>query len=209
MRAVLQTHRESGFEMDETDKLLERLKAGEKTAAGELLERERNYLRRFIELRLDSDLRSRVDPSDVVQETLMAVGERIDEFVKNRPMSFRLWVRRKAEDKLVELRRKHLARKRSVGREIHLTDASSMLIARGWLHQSPSHIAQQEEQSKRVRQAIQSLDEKDREVLLLRHVEQLANTEVAELLEITTDAASKRYGRAVKRLAIFLRTDEE
>ena len=184
-----------------THALLNRIGRDDGSALGQLLEHQRNYLRRLVDLRMQDDLRGRVDPSDVVQETLLVVSKKVDDFMERRPTSFRLWIRRKALERLVEMSRKHHAGKRSVRREVTLSNASSMAVARHFLGNSPSHALQQQEMANCARQAIQTLSEIDREVLLLRHVEELTNTEVAELLEISPDTASRRYGRAIRRLS--------
>ena len=185
----------------QTEDLLTRISRGDHAAVDLLLEAQRNYLRRLIDLRMENDLRGRVDPSDVVQETLLVVSRRVDDFIERRPTTFRLWIRRKAIERLIELRRKHRAGKRSVRREMRLSDASSMAVARRLLGDSPSQALDRQDLANRARLAIQSLNELDREVLLLRHVEELTNAEVAELLDINPDAASKRYGRAIRRLS--------
>ena len=185
----------------QTEDLLKRISRGDRAAVGLLLEAQRNYLRRLIDLRMENDLRGRVDPSDVVQETLLVVSRRVKDFIERRPTTFRLWIRRKAIERLIELRRKHRAGKRSVRREMRLSDASSMAVARRLTGDSPSQALDRQDLANRARLAIQSLNELDREVILLRHVEELTNAEVAELLNITPDAASKRYGRAIRRLS--------
>lgn len=185
-----------------TRELLGRVDDGDDSALEELLEMQRSYLRRLVDLRMENELRGRVDPSDVVQETLIVVSRRVDDFLARRPTSFRLWVRRKAIERLVEARRKHLAKKRSVRREVHLSDASSMAVARNLAQGgTSSRSLERRETVDRVRRAIAELSEPDREVILLRHVEELSNGDVAEILELDPDTASKRYGRAVRRLA--------
>jgi RNA polymerase sigma-70 factor (ECF subfamily) len=184
-----------------TRELLRRVHDGDDDALEKLLETQRDYLRKLVDLRMEDELRGRVDPSDVVQETLMVVSRRVDDFLDRRPTSFRLWVRRKAIERLIENRRKHLADKRSVRRELNLSDASSMAVARNFLRGTPSRSLERREMAERVRRAMSELGEIDREVILLRHVEELSNGEVAEILELDPDTASKRYGRAVRRLA--------
>ena len=162
-----------------TLELLSRLERDDGSALGQLLESHRNYLHRLVDLRMQDALRARVDPSDVVQETLLVISNRVHEFVERRPTSFRLWIRRKAIEKLGEISRQHHAGKRSVNREVTLSNASSMAVARHFLRNSPSHALQQQEMVNCARQAMQTLSEVDREVLLLRHVEELSNAEVA------------------------------
>lgn len=185
----------------QTQQLLERIEAGDDSAVNTLLQSQRNYLRRLVDLRMEDALRGRVDPSDIVQETLVVISGRMDDFLKRRPTSFRIWARRKAVECLIDVSREHHAAKRTVFRQVTLSDASSMAIAQHFVRESPSRVLDEQSKADRVRTAIASLRPMDREVLLLRHVEELTNAEVAEVLELDTDTASKRYGRAVMRLA--------
>ena len=166
-----------------------------------LISLHRDYLRRLIDLRMDDALRRRVDPSDIVQEAQLVASQRVDDYLRRRPTSFRIWLRRKALERLIDVRRRHMAQKRSAFRDVHLTDASSLAIANLMVTSSPSRWVLRKELIQQVRSAIQGMAEIDREVLLLRHVEELSNSEVAELLDIDLQAARKRHGRAVRRLA--------
>src|SRR4051794_7229743 len=116
---------------EETNTLLDRLRQGEAQALSELFDRHREGLRTFVELRLDARLSARFDPSDVVQETQLALAGRMDDFLERRPMPFRLWLRKKAQEMMINLRRDHVeAEKRSVRREEPQPDRSSLLLAR-------------------------------------------------------------------------------
>ncbi|MFO0840989.1 MAG: sigma-70 family RNA polymerase sigma factor [Gemmataceae bacterium] len=193
-----------------TGDLLERIRRGDGSAVGELFERHRGELRRFVELHLDPRIRSRVDPSDVVQETQMELVRRLAEFLDRPPMPFRLWLRKKAYERLLDLRRNHLTReRRSVRREAGWPDESSLLLARPLLARgpSPSEEAQAHELSARLSQAVLRLSDQDREVLLMRHADDLPFDEIAYLLDIEPAAARKRFGRALIRLQSVL-TDE-
>ena len=190
----------------ELEHLLEQVAHGDAKALDRVLESHRSYLRRLLELRMDGELRARIDPSDVIQETQLVASRRIDDFLERRPTSFKLWLRRKALEKLVELRRKHVvAAKRSVRREIPLSEASSLIALAQSLTERPSEVARRHELQDLTNQTIAQISETDREILLLRHVEELTNAETAELLDITGDAASKRYGRAILRLRARLK----
>jgi RNA polymerase sigma-70 factor (ECF subfamily) len=192
----------------ETCAMLERLNRGDAHALEELLARHRPALRAFVELHLDRRLRPRVDPSDVVQETQLELVRRLDDFLRTRPMPFRLWLRKKAYERLLNLRRDHVTRaRRSVRREVALLDRSSRLLARPLLARgpSPSGPLQRRELAERLRQAVAGLAEMDQEVLLLRHAEDLSFEEIAALLDIETVTARKRFGRALIRLQQALR----
>jgi RNA polymerase sigma-70 factor, ECF subfamily len=185
----------------QTSRLLDAAAQGDRRAVEQLIEVHRNYLRKIIDLRMDDALRVRVDPSDVVQETQLVACQRINDFLKRRPTSFRIWLRRKALEQLVDLRRRHiLAEKRSVRREYTLSNRSSMAIARSLMYRPPSEQTHRQEAGRQVREAIASMSVIDREVLLLRHVEELSNAESAEVMKVDPATASQRYGRALRRL---------
>ena len=184
--------------------LLRRVEQGDRRAAEQLLAAQRDYLRRMLDARMEPALRQRVDPSDIIQETLMEANRRLDDYLQRRPTSFRLWVRRKALEQLVNARRHHRARKRSFEREALLTAASSLAIARALVSERASAALERQERAAQVQAAILQLSEDDQEILVLRNVEQLSNAEVAQLLELDPKTASKRYGRAVLKLAELL-----
>lgn len=189
----------------QTDRLLSAAAAGDQSALGSLVEMHRDYLYRVVDLRLQQEMRSRVDVSDIVQETQLVATKRIEDFVQRRPTSFRLWLRGEAIQQIgIEFRKHVLAQQRSVRRECALSEASGVLLARHFATMSPSAIVARKEFSDRVRDVVDQLPPTDREVVLLRYVEGLNNAEVAELLEIEPDAARKRHGRALRRLMAAL-----
>jgi RNA polymerase sigma-70 factor (ECF subfamily) len=187
----------------QTQTLLEQVADGDRQALEQLLERYRPGLHAFVEARLDPKLRARLDPSDVVQEAQMEVVRRMDDFLKRRPMPFHLWVRKTTFERLLNLRRDHRSRaRRSVDREVVLPEHSSLLVARPLIAGGPSPSQQlaAREFAGRVSRAIAQLAEADREILLMRHAEELPYEEIACLLEIELATARKRYGRALIRL---------
>jgi RNA polymerase sigma-70 factor, ECF subfamily len=186
-----------------TRALLDQVHAGDSAALGQLLERYRPDLQALIDFHLDPRLRARLDPSDIVQEAQIDVVRRMDDYLERRPMPFHLWVRKAAYQRLLNARRDHGRRaKRSVGRELPLPERSSLLVARPLVHGGPSPSQQVEarEFAERVGRAVAGLSEADREILLMRHAEELPYDEIACLLEIEPAAARKRYGRALIRL---------
>ena len=191
----------------ETDRLLEQVRASEPEAADRLLGRHRPYLLRLVEARMDPKIRARVDPSDVVQDAHIEALRRLDVYVKQPPMPFRLWLRQIAYDRLLMLRRHHVgAARRSVERDVPLPDRSSLQLAQQLLARgsTPSQQLLKREFVRRVRQAVSELPEGDREVLVLRNLEGLSNQETAQVLKIDPATASRRYGRAVIRLRAIL-----
>jgi RNA polymerase sigma-70 factor, ECF subfamily len=196
----------------DTDELLERAGRGDRTARGELFERHSLRLRRLIALRLDPRLAARVDPSDVLQETLAVADRRLPDYFRDRPLPFYPWLRRLACDQLAVLRRQHIkADKRTVLREEPpaLPDASVLELADRLFARSgsPSARAMRTERRARVRSALDQLKERDREVLVLRHLEQLDSPEIAAVLEISQAAVHTRHLRALRRLRDLLGPD--
>jgi RNA polymerase sigma-70 factor (ECF subfamily) len=187
----------------ETDGLLDQVRHGDRQALDRLLARHRDELRSFVEARLDPRVAARVDPSDVVQEAQMEVARRMDDFLKRRPMPFRLWVRKTAYERLLDLHKHHVKRaRRSVRREVALPERSSLLLVRPLLRNgsTPSQRLEARELAERVAQVVAGLSAGDREILLLRHAEGLPFEEIACLLDIEPATARKRFGRALIRL---------
>jgi RNA polymerase sigma-70 factor (ECF subfamily) len=192
---------QSDHETSRTESLLRAASLGDRSALSELIGMHRDYLRRVIDVRMDPALRGRVDPSDIVQETQMVASNRLDDFVQRRPISFKLWLRGEAIQQIGAQYRRHVkADRRSVQRECSISDASSMMLAKGLLAGTPSKVEARKEMAAQVRELLETLPDIDREILLLRYVEQLSNAEAAELLSIDPATARKRHGRALKRL---------
>jgi RNA polymerase sigma-70 factor, ECF subfamily len=191
----------------ETQRLLMRIGSGDRNAFNELFDRHRNDLRRAVQLRLDRQLRTRVDASDVVQEAQLEAFRRLDDYLQRRPMPFRLWLRKTAQERIHNHRRAHLdTARRSVRREQALPDQSSMMIAAPFLSRgtSPSQRLVNREHKRLVSEAVNELPELDREILLMRNVEGLSQPEIAQVLELSHDAVRKRYGRALVTLQRLL-----
>jgi RNA polymerase sigma-70 factor (ECF subfamily) len=185
-----------------TRALLDRLDGGDPDALNELLQRSRQPLRDFVELRLDPHLLPRLSASDVVQEAHKEVVRRIDDYLHRRPMPFHLWLRKTAYERLVDAHRTHHAECRTVAREAPVPDHSSQarprsVVAKG---PSPSQEAQARELADRVARAVAGLSEADSAVLLMRHGVDLPYEEIARVLDIEPAAARQRYGRALLRL---------
>jgi len=195
-------------ESADTQNLLDQAKKGDAEAVDQLLARHREPIRRLIDLRLDPAIVQRVDASDVVQDVLLEASKRLREYLKNPAMPFHLWLRHIAKDHIIDAhRRHHQAQKRGVNREQPLArpgwmDKSSLELAGQLIDQerTPASAAIQEELQRKLHVALAGLDEDDRDVLLMRHFEQLSNQDVASALGLTEAAASMRYLRAIRRL---------
>lgn len=175
----------------------------------------RERLCRMVQLRMDQRVQGRVDASDVIQEAFVEAAQRFDEYRAQPAVSPFVWLRFLTGQKLVQIQRRHLGVKaRSVQREVRQgagPDATSAVLAAQLVGQltSPSDAVSREEQRLRVQQALDDLDVIDREVLALRHFEQLSNAEAAEVLEIAPEAAYKRYIRALRRLKRLLSSESD
>jgi RNA polymerase sigma-70 factor (ECF subfamily) len=198
----------------DTEQLLQHAGQGDSAARQQLLVRHRKRLRKMIALRMDRRLAARIDPSDVVQETLAAADQHLDEYVRDRPLPFYLWLRRLAWDRLAELHRYHLrTQKRSVRREElqlpPLPDESAQELAERLLDRgsSPSARLDRQELHTRLLKALDCLREADREVLVLRHLEQLRPREIAAVLGVTEGTVYTRHLRALQRLRDLLGDD--
>lgn len=180
----------------------------EPTAANlaELFDRVRPRLERMIAVRLNTRVRRRVDPADVLQEAYLDAARRLSEYLERRPLPFFLWLRQVTGQKLAEFHRRHVGTaRRDAGREVtpgSVPAASSASMAGCFVApgRSPSQAAAQVEALERVQRALEGMEELDREVLALRYFEELSNEEAAAVLGISLSAAKKRHLRALRRL---------
>lgn len=188
--------------------LVERAVNGDDQAWKTLMEEHWARLRRMVALRMDPRLQGRIDPSDIVQESYIDAARRLPEYAKNPMMPFFVWLRWLVGQRLMEQHRRHLgAQARDASRDVSMyhgnfPEASTADLAATLLGSlsSPSQSAIRMERAMKLQQALDSLEPIDREILVLRHFEQLSNGEVAEVLSLDKSAASKRYTRALLRL---------
>jgi RNA polymerase sigma-70 factor (ECF subfamily) len=198
----------------DTEDLVARASRGDALARQELLARHRDRLCKMVAVRLDRRLAARIDPSDVVQEAIFDASQRLSEYLVERPLPFYAWLRRLAWKRLVKLHQMHLgAQRRSVTREEPqmpmLPDESAMDLAARLMSPgaNPSHRLLRAELRDRVHGALMHLPELDREVLVLRFLEQLPTREMAAILGITEGAVKTRQTRALDRLGRLLNDD--
>ena len=189
--------------------LIDRACEGDQEAFGELFSRYRQHLARLVSLRMDRRLQGRVDQSDVIQEAFFEASTRLPDYREEVSSSFYLWLRFLTLQRLMVLHRRHLgAKARDASRELSLhggpwPQATSESLASQLLGRitSPSHAAVKAELRLRLQEVLNQLDPLDREVLTLRHFEQLSNSEAAQVLGVHPSAASSRYVRAMRRPA--------
>ncbi len=192
--------------------LLQRAAAGDQEALSDLFARYRDRLKRMIHLRLSRRLQGRVDDSDILQESYLEIARQLPEYAAEPRLPLFLWLRHMTGLKLVEVHRRHLGTQaRDAEREISLhrgglPEADSMSLAAQLLGQltTPSQAAIRAELRLVVQEALNTMDPLDREVLALKHFEQLSTSEIAEVLGLSKAGAGSRYLRAIKRLREIL-----
>jgi len=188
--------------------LVEKARMGDPQAGESLLQLHRERLRRMIDSRLDPAISRREDASDIVQNVIFEAHKRLAQYLANPSMPFQLWLRHIAQDHIIDAHRRHRqAQRRSLDREQYLSsgpmsDQSSMDLAAQLFDRQPTPAseAMRHELRNNLISAINSLNSDDREVILMRHVEQMSNQEVASTQGVTEAAASMRYLRAIRRL---------
>lgn len=195
-----------------TQNLLVQVQGGDRAAVNRLFERHRTSLRRLIQLRLDKRIAQRVDASDIVQDVLLEANARLKDYLVDPRMPFHLWLRQLAQDRMIDMHRRHRgAQRRSLDREQSLAapqfaDQSGFdLMGQLADHElTPAAASIRKELEARFLIALEQLDEEDREILLMRHFEQLGNGEVAEALGLSAAAAGMRHLRALRKLRAIL-----
>jgi RNA polymerase sigma-70 factor (ECF subfamily) len=196
----------------EVSDLLQRAAAGDEQAIQELFTRYRDRLKRMVHLRLSRRLQGRVDDSDVVQEACLEASRRLQEYLAAPGLPFYLWLRHLTGLKLAEVHRRHLGTQlRDADREVTLhrgglpaADSASLAAQLLGTATTPSLAAIRAETRLHVQEALNALDPIDREVLALKHFEQLSTSEIAQVLGLSKAGAGSRYLRAVKRLRAIL-----
>ncbi len=191
----------------ETQVLLEGVERHEAEAVDRLWRRHRDPLKKMIGLRLDHALARRVDASDVVQEVMLKANQRLPDYLRNPVIPFHLWLRQIARDHMIDQHRRHrVAAARSLDREQSadpaFADRSSLDLAAQLrdAELTPAAAAIRREIQLRFHAALDRLDEVDREIVLLRHFEQLSNSEAAHALGLSEPAAGMRHLRALRKL---------
>jgi RNA polymerase sigma-70 factor (ECF subfamily) len=196
----------------DTNRMLQCVADGDRESWGALLTRHEAKLQRMVAFRLDQRLQGRIDPRDVIQEAFLEASKRRSEYLRQPALPFFLWLRGVVGNKLRELHRHHLATQmRDAGREVSLyrgtmPEASSAALADQLLGHAtrPSEAAIRAEMKIRLQEALNVMDPIDREIVALRHFEQLTPAETAQVLGIKEKAAGMRYLRALKRLKDIL-----
>ena len=200
-----------------TSELTTQMRQGSKDALATIFASYRERLRRIIQFRIDSRITARVSDSDVLQDTYIAAAKRLTHFSQQTEMPAFLWLRLLVKQQLVDIHRQHLkAEKRDARKEMGLqpyqsSGQTSMALAvqlAGSIT-AASEVVAQAETIALLESSLNEMNETDREVIALRHFEELTNIETASVLNLQPSAASKRYLRAMSRLSKLMSEFEE
>jgi RNA polymerase sigma-70 factor (ECF subfamily) len=195
-------------DQEETRVLLDGARQGDRDAVDRLLDRHRDSLARMVQCRLHRGVARRADASDIVQEALLVASRRLAAYLEDPRMPFHAWLRQIALDRLADEYRRQLADKRNVAREQPLaTEQQSSLDPMAQvrdLNLTPAAMLLRKELAERFQQAVDQLSADAREIILMRHAEQLSNSQAAELLGLSEPAAGMRYIRALRQLRAIL-----
>ena len=192
----------------DADELVKRLKDQDHTALAELFEINRDRLSRMVSIRMDRRLKGRIDATDVLQEAYMILSQKIGNFADYPDMSPYVWMRLTVNDRLIALHRKHIqAGKRDARKEISMSqkanpDESSAEIV-DTLADTVSSVGgkvARAEVTKMIKATLECMEDKDREIILMRIFEGMSNAEAAQALNLTANGASSRFSRAMDRL---------
>src|SRR3954447_10158604 len=191
-------------DQEKTVELLAGARQGDSDAVNRLMDRHRDSLHRMVRCRLNQGVARRVDASDVVQDALLTASRRLAEYLQSPKIPFHAWVRQIARDRLADVYRRELADKRNVAREqatAAVGQSSLNPLAQAPDHQlTPAAELLRKEFAERFQAAVDQLEEDDRAIILMRHAEQLTNSQAAEALGISDPAAGMRYLRALRKL---------
>ena len=198
----------------ESEELVDRASRGDDSARQQLLAQHRGRLKRMVAVHLDRRLAARVDPSDIVQEALLEAHRELSDYLRRRPLPLYPWLRQLAWERLLKWHRAHVqVQKRGVGREeprdLDLPEESAVQLAQRLIAAgtSPSRRLIRDELRQRVRAALKAAPQPDREILVMRHLEEMTAAEIAATLGITERAAKARHTRALERLRSLLGED--
>jgi RNA polymerase sigma-70 factor (ECF subfamily) len=161
----------------------------------------------MIALRLNPALAARIDASDVVQDVLLEASQRLQDYLRNPAMPFHLWLRTIARDHMIDAHRRHcLAQRRSMEREEPIgSGGSNGVMGQVYDHElTPAAAALRQEMQRRLQTALTTLGDDDRDIILMKHFEQMSNQEIAAFLGLSEPAASMRYLRAIRKVKAVL-----
>ena len=191
--------------------LLKYAQSGDQDVLNEILLRHRDRLKRMVSVRMNHKLQGRLDASDVIQETFIEASRTLEDYLENPKFPVFIWLRHLAGEKLIQAHRHHMgAQKRAVEREQANFGGAPAATSRALAFQisasftSPSLAVEKQEANDQLMEALDSMDDVDREILMLRHFEHLSSRETAEVVGMNLEAVKKRYVRALDKLQKIL-----
>ncbi len=199
-----------GFNDGDSHGLVALAADGNVDARDQLLLMHRERLERMVTIRMDARLAQRVDAADIVQEATIEAAKRLPEYLAKPSMDFYLWLRWLTRERMIDLHREHLqSQKRDASREQslgHCDDRSAAALATVLVGEltSPSNALERDQNRAIVRDAISQLTPIDREILILRHFEQMSTSQAASVLNLSKSGAGKRHVLALRRLKTIL-----
>jgi RNA polymerase sigma-70 factor (ECF subfamily) len=169
---------------------------------GRLLEEHRSKLLAVVQRRLDPALARRISPEDILSEAFLQARRKFSAFNQQHTMSAYAWLYRIVMDCLIEAWRHETRDRRHPDREMPWPERSSVQLALSLVSPgtTPSEAVDRRILQKCVRGALEMLGSRDREILWMRHYDQLTFSEAATVLGIKESAANLRYVRALRRL---------
>lgn len=182
--------------------LLEQARGGSSEALGRLFERSAGRLLALIRLRLGPRLRGQLESRDILQACLLRASERIDQFQGSGASSFMGWMARIAENEVRDQASFHARGKRDAARSLPLEEAADQLPAP--LRSALSALVL-DERARRLEAALEQMEDRQREVIVLRQLEELSYAEIAQRLGGSPDACRMLYARAMASLTLRMR----
>src|SRR5690606_17250671 len=178
------------------EKLVNDVMHGDRQALAQLFAHYRDRLERIVKFRMDQRLVGRIDSDDILQEAYLDAEKRIEHFLQDSPESFFIWLRLIVNQTLIDVHRRHhgtqardARRDRSISGGWGAASTSFVMSQQLVGHlSSPSQAVIQQELAERLNVALEGMGELDREVLALRHFEELTNSEAARALGISEQA---------------------
>lgn len=181
--------------------LIEAARNGDQGAVGQLIEDWRGYLLLIANQDLDRDIQAKVGPSDVVQESMLILQDRIGDFRGSSEPEFRAWIRQILKTNLEDSRRKYKqAQRRSVQREVRRDDSRLVGVDPAESRVTPGTDLAHRERVEILSRVMEELPENYRQVIELRNWQELGFREVAERMDSNEDAVRKLWYRAILKL---------
>lgn len=185
-----------------SEALLREAAGGDAEALGRLLDQHRERLRRMVAFRLERNLAAHLDASDIVQEALADAVRKLPDYSRKRPLPFYPWLHRLASERLVQARRRY---RRDSKVDAWPDSSANLLVDRLVAGEpTPGHALIRAEQRQRVRAALDRLAPPDREILIMRYLEDLTFPTIATILGIEEGAAKMRHLRALQRIRALI-----